>query len=100
MGDIIQLDQEEIKGQLKELVRGTVEETLNKLLDEEADRIANAHRYERNDARLDTRTGHYTRKLLTTSEEVNLKVPKMRTLPFETAFLSDTNGAKNQSKKP
>ncbi len=34
MGDIIQLNQEEIKGQLKELVRGTVEETLNKLLDE------------------------------------------------------------------
>ena len=28
MGDIIQLDQAEIKGQLKELVRGTVEETL------------------------------------------------------------------------
>ncbi|NLA53898.1 MAG: IS256 family transposase [Clostridiales bacterium] len=87
MGDIIQLNQEEIKGQLKDLVRGTVEETLNKLLDEEADRIANAHRYERNDARLDTRAGHYTRKLLTTSGEVTLKVPKMRTLPFETAIV-------------
>jgi len=61
MGDIIQLNQAEIKGQLKELVRGTVEETLNKLLDEEADRITNVHRYERNEERLDTRAGHYSR---------------------------------------
>ena len=87
MGDIIQLNQAEIKGQLKDLVRGTVEETLNKLLDEEADRITNAHRYERNEERTDTRAGHYTRKLLTTSGEVNLKVPKLRVLPFETAIV-------------
>ncbi len=87
MGDIIQLNQAEIKGQLKDLVRGTVEETLNKLLDEEADRITNAHRYERNEDRLDTRAGHYTRKLLTTSGEVKLKVPKLRVLPFETAIV-------------
>jgi len=87
MGDIIQLNQAEIKGQLKDLVRGTVEETLNKLLDEEADRITNAHRYERNEDRQDTRAGHYTRKLLTTSGEVSLKVPKLRVLPFETAIV-------------
>ena len=87
MGDIIQLNQAEIKGQLKDLVRGTVEETLNKLLDEEADRITNAHRYERNEERTDTRAGHYTRKLLTTSGEVTLKVPKLRVLPFETAIV-------------
>ena len=87
MGDIIQLNQAEIKGQLKDLVRGTVEETLNKLLDEEADRITNAHRYERTEERLDTRAGHYSRKLLTTSGEVNLKVPKLRVLPFETAIV-------------
>ena len=87
MGDIIQLNQAEIKGQLKELVRGTMEETLNKLLDEEADRITNAHRYERNEGRQDTRAGHYSRKLLTTSGEVTLKVPKLRVLPFETAIV-------------
>ena len=90
MGDIIQLNQAEIKGQLKDLVRGTVEETLNKLLDEEADRITNAHRYERNEERLDTRAGHYSRKLLTTSGEVNLKVPKLRVLPFETVVAKRT----------
>lgn len=87
MGNIIHLDEAEVKKELGELVRGTVEETLNKLLDEEADRITNAHRYERTEERADTRAGHYTRKLLTTSGEVALKVPKLRTLPFETSII-------------
>ena len=33
---IVQLNEEVIKGQLKELVRGSVEETLNELLEQEA----------------------------------------------------------------
>ena len=32
---IVQLNEEVIKGQLKELVRGSVEETLNELLEQE-----------------------------------------------------------------
>jgi Transposase and inactivated derivatives len=87
MDNIIQLNQEELKSQLGTLVRETVESTLNKLLDEEADRITNAHRYERNEERRDTRAGHYKRKMLTTSGEVELKVPKLRTLPFETSII-------------
>jgi transposase-like protein len=87
MGNIIQLNEREIKSQLSTLVRETVEGTLNKLLDEEADRITNAHRYERKEERLDTRAGHYTRKMLTTSGEVELRVPKLRTLPFETSII-------------
>jgi len=87
MGYIIQLNQAEIKVQIKDLVRGTVEETLNKLLEEEADWITTAPRYERNEERQDTRAGHYARKLLTTSGVVNLKVPKLRILPFEMAIV-------------
>ena len=34
---IVQLNEAEIKGQLKELVRGSVEETLNELLEAEAE---------------------------------------------------------------
>lgn len=34
---IVQLNEEVIKGQLKELVRGSVEETLNELLEKEAE---------------------------------------------------------------
>ena len=46
------------------MVRGTVEETLNAMLDAEADRLCNAQRYERSAARRDTRAGHYERGLL------------------------------------
>jgi len=40
-----------------------VEETLNALLDAEADRLCNAQRYERSAARRDSRAGHYERGL-------------------------------------
>jgi putative transposase len=60
---------------------------LNALLDEEADRLCNAKRYERTEARKDTRAGYYPRALHTKAGEVELKVPKLRTLPFETAII-------------
>jgi hypothetical protein len=41
------------------VVRGTVEETLNALLDAEADRLCHAQRHERNAAHRDTRAAHY-----------------------------------------
>lgn len=75
---IITLNEEAIKGQLGDLVRQSVEDTLNALLDEEADRLTNATRYERTEGRKDTRAGHYKRKLLTKAGEVDLKVPKLR----------------------
>ena len=51
---IVQLNEEVIKGQLKELVRGSVEETLNKLLEAEAEKLTRAARYERNEQRQGT----------------------------------------------
>ena len=48
---IVQLNEEVIKGQLKELVRGSVEETLNELLEAEAEKLPQAARYERNEKR-------------------------------------------------
>ena len=44
---IVQLNVEIIKGQIKELVRGSVEETLNELLEKEAESLTQAARYER-----------------------------------------------------
>jgi hypothetical protein len=38
-------DDERIKSHLDRVVRGSVEETLNALLDAEADRLCNAQRY-------------------------------------------------------
>src|SRR5210317_2129321 len=69
------------------MVRGTVEETLNAMLDAEADDLCQAQRYERSADRVDTRAGHYTRKLHTKAGEVELKVPKLRKQTFETAII-------------
>jgi hypothetical protein len=61
---IVQLNEEVIKGQLKELVRGSVEETLNELLEQEAEKLTQAARYERNEARQGYRSGHCSRNLM------------------------------------
>lgn len=87
MGQVIKIDEARIKDHLGELVRGTVEEALNALLDAEADRLCGAARYERSEARRDTRAGSYDRSLHTKAGEVTLKVPKLRRQTFETAII-------------
>jgi putative transposase len=87
LSQVIQIDEGKIQAHLGEVVRSTVEETLNALLDAEADRLCRAERYERTEARKDTRAGSYERQLHTQVGQVSLKVPKLRTLPFETAII-------------
>ena len=60
---------------------------MNALLDAEADRLCNARRYERSEARRDTRAAHYERRLQTKAGAVRLKVPKLRQRTFETAII-------------
>ena len=84
---IIEINDTEVRGHLRELVRGSVEETLNGLLDAEADALCGAKRYERSPERVDTRAGSYKRGLDTQAGKVELQVPKLRTLPFETQII-------------
>jgi hypothetical protein len=74
----IRVDEQQLRGHVDEAVRSSVEETLNALLDAEADQITGAQRYERSADRRDTRAGHYERKLETTAGDVTLRVPKLR----------------------
>ena len=85
--NIVQLNEEIIKGQIKELVRGSVEETLNELLEAEAEKLTLAARYERSEARQGYRSGHYDRNLTTTSGDVTLHVPRLKGISFETAII-------------
>src|SRR6266702_3435707 len=87
LNNVITIDDERIKSHRDRVVRGTVEETLNALLDAEADRLCNAQRYERSAARRDSRAGHYERGLQTKAGEVRLRVPKLRQQTFETAII-------------
>lgn len=84
---IIHLNEEAVRDHLGHIVRSTVEEALNSMLDAEADRLCNAERYERTEARTDTRAGHYQRKLQTRAGEVTLNMPKLRRQTFETAII-------------
>jgi putative transposase len=84
---IIHLNEGAIKNELKELVRHSVEETLNSLLEQEAEELTNAGRYERTEHRKGYRSGHYERNLTTTSGNVKLKMPKLKGIAFETAII-------------
>ena len=85
--DAIRVDTAELRGHVDAVVRSSVEETLNALLQAEADQICKAGRYVRSPERVDTRAGHYERKLETKAGAVVLKMPKLRSLPFETAII-------------
>lgn len=83
----IKVDEKEVMNHLDGLVRRSVEDTINELLNSEADAICNASRYQRSPDRQDTRAGSYKRKLLTKAGEVELNIPRLRTLPFETQII-------------
>ncbi len=85
--NIINFNEEAIHTELKNLVRTSVEEALNAMLDAEADKLVNADRYARDEERKGYRSGHYDRTFTTSSGEVNLKMPKLKGLTFETSII-------------
>jgi putative transposase len=99
LNNFITIDDERIMSHPDRVVRGTVEETLNALLDAEADGLCNAQRYERSAARRDSRAGHYKRGLQTKAGEVRLRVPKLRRQTFGRRSSSAIGGARARSKR-
>ena len=87
LNKVVQIDEARIQDHLGELVRSSVEETLNAMLDAEADALCGAQRYERSPDRVDTRAGHYERNFHSKAGEVKLKMPKLRAQTFETAII-------------
>jgi len=87
MNQAFRIDEAKVRGHVDQVVRQSVEQTLNELLEAEAKALCGAGRYERTDARKDTRAGSYPRKLQTKAGEVTLKVPRLRSLPFETQII-------------
>ncbi|OHB56290.1 MAG: hypothetical protein A2Y12_02550 [Planctomycetes bacterium GWF2_42_9] len=55
---VIKINEAQVKGHLGSLVRKTVEEMLNDMLDKEAQELCNAARYERTEGRKDSRAGY------------------------------------------
>ena len=88
LSKVVKNDEAQIQNHLDKKVRSTVEETLNGLLDAEADQLCNTKLYERTAERSNARAGHYKRKLHTKAGEVELKVPKLRHAKFETEIIN------------
>lgn len=84
---VIRIEEGKIRSHVDQVVRETVEQTLNGLLQAEADELCGAKRYARSPERLDTRAGQYDRQLNTQAGEVTLSVPRLRNLPFETEII-------------
>ena len=84
---ILQVDQAMLETTLDRMVRKSVEETLNAMLDAEADEIAGAARYERSGERKAYRAGHYERDLTVKAGRMSLKVPKLKGAVFESAVI-------------
>ena len=86
-GKIIEINEEEVKAHLGDFVRETVEETLNAMLEAEAEKLLNTQKHERNMDRKGYRAGNYNRKLLTKAGEVTLQMQKLKKVTFETAII-------------
>lgn len=84
---IVSINEESLRLDIKELVKNTVCDVINQLLEEEADGLVNAERYERTADREAYRSDHYKRKLVTSAGEVELDVPKLRGATFQTAVI-------------
>lgn len=84
---IATLNEESLKTDLRELVRRTVEDTLNGLLEEEAGDLVGAERYERTAGREAYRAGHYDRSPITSPGEVTIRMPKFKGVRFTAAII-------------
>lgn len=84
---IATLNEDSLRSDLRELVRRTVEDTLNGLLEAEADDLVGAGRHGRTADREAYRAGHYDGGLTTSSGEVTIRMPKLKGVRFTTAII-------------
>jgi transposase-like protein len=78
VGDFAGVAQEEIRQDLRAMLRGAIRAGLEVVLAEELERLVGADWYERVAGRRDRRNGAYVRRLLTSLGEIELTVPRTR----------------------
>ena len=76
-GGVLRVDESMVKSHLDKVVVSTVEQTLNAMLDAEAELLCKAGRYEHTEERVTTRAGHYDRQYHTKAGEVTLRMPNI-----------------------
>lgn len=78
----------EIRRHNSNMVHDSMEESLNDLLDAEADKLLNIEQYERNVEPENISVSDYMRKLQAGSGEVKWKATELGTLPFENTIIA------------
>ena len=84
---IVTLNEESLRPDLRELVRKTVEGTLNGPLEAEAEDLVGAGRHGRTAEREAYRAGHHGRGPTTSSGEVAVRMPKLEGARLATAAI-------------
>lgn len=85
--EVISVNQEIFQEKVSGLVRETVEQTLNDLLEAEAENLIQAKPYQRKEERLGYRSGSYNRNFESKVGKLKLKIPKLRGVQFETQII-------------
>ena len=84
---LVDIDESKLKRWVDGQVKNAVEDVLNDIMEAEAKALAGAEKHERTHGRKDYRNGYRKRKLQTRVGEVDLKVPRLRSVPFTTAAI-------------
>jgi len=84
---LVRFDESEIKDFLNRTIKLAVKEVFEGLLEAEAEELAQARPYERTTSRKDHRNGKRKRKLTTRVGEIELTVPRLRTIPFQSQII-------------
>jgi putative transposase len=84
---LLRIDESKLKRWVDGQVKNAVEDVLNDIMESEAKALAGAEKHERTTGRKDYRNGYRKRKLQTRVGEVDLKVPRLRSVPFTTAAI-------------
>lgn len=97
---IVTLNEESLRPDLREPVRKTVEDTLNGLLEAEADELVGAERHGRTAEREAYRAGHHDRGPATSSGEVTIRIPKLKGARFTTVIIECYRRREPSSRRP
>lgn len=84
---IIQIDLPLLEATLDDRIHKSVTQIINAMLDEEADQLLGAGLYEHSSQRKGVRAGHYERKLTTKTGRHQIRVPKLKGIPFTSQII-------------
>jgi len=83
----IELDRNKVADWINEQIKGAIKEVLEGIMEAEAEELLCAKPYERTDERADYRNGKRKRNLQTRVGEIELEVPRLRVLAFQTEVI-------------